>query len=87
LAWFYDPIYFGDYPQSMRDWLGQTGDRLPKFNKTMKALLKNSTDFFGFNHYGTGFGYNSPVDPKNYTDHSYFSDARCATEEKDLPRA
>lgn len=50
LGWFADPIYFGDYPQVMKDRLG---DRLPKFTEEEKALITNSSDFFGLNHYTT----------------------------------
>ncbi|WP_422079365.1 GH1 family beta-glucosidase [Ulvibacterium sp.] len=58
LGWFADPIYFGDYPQVMKD---RVGDRLPKFTKEDSALIKGSSDFFGLNHY-TGL-YASDVDP------------------------
>lgn len=47
-----DPIYFGDYPETMR---GKLGDRLPKFSERDKELLKNSVDFIGLNHYTTRF--------------------------------
>jgi beta-galactosidase len=50
LGWFADPVYFGDYPASMRERLG---DRLPAFNDEEKSLLKGSSDFFGLNHYTT----------------------------------
>ncbi len=50
LGWFADPVYKGDYPQVMRDRLGE---RLPTFTDTEKALLKGSSDFFGLNHYTT----------------------------------
>ena len=43
-----DPLVFGDYPQSMRDALG---DRLPKFTSEEKEELKNSFDFLGHNYY------------------------------------
>lgn len=52
LAWFADPIYFGQYPESMRKYVG---DRLPKFSEEESKLLKGSTDFFGLNHYGTHY--------------------------------
>ena len=56
LGWFADPIFLGDYPESMKRLLG---DRLPTFTENQKALLKGSADFFGLNHYGTGWVSNS----------------------------
>lgn len=50
LAWFTDPIYKGDYPEVMRE---RVGDRLPSFSEEEKSLLTGSTDFFGLNHYTT----------------------------------
>ncbi|AOW21694.1 GH1 family beta-glucosidase [Urechidicola croceus] len=50
VSWFADPIYFGHYPKSMVDRLG---DRLPKFTEEEKQMLIGSTDFFGLNHYTT----------------------------------
>ncbi len=58
IGWFADPIYFGDYPQVMKD---RVGDRLPKFTEEDIAMIKGSSDFFGLNHY-TGL-YASDVDP------------------------
>lgn len=52
LGWFADPIYFGDYPQVMKDILGP---RLPAFTPEEKDLLKQSSDFFGLNHYSSAF--------------------------------
>ncbi len=50
LAWFADPIYKGDYPESMKLRLGA---RLPSFSEEDKLLIKGSSDFFGLNHYTT----------------------------------
>ncbi|ULC60897.1 GH1 family beta-glucosidase [Flaviramulus sp. BrNp1-15] len=50
IGWFADPVYFGDYPQVMKDRLGE---RLPKFTEEEKELIKDSSDFFGLNHYTT----------------------------------
>jgi beta-glucosidase len=50
LGWFADPIWRGDYPESMKKRLG---DQLPGFTAAEKALLKGSADFFGLNHYST----------------------------------
>ncbi|KAM3283076.1 hypothetical protein P3S67_026721 [Capsicum chacoense] len=52
LGWHLDPIYFGDYPKSMRERLG---DRLPKFSQQERELLKDSLDFIGLNHYTSKF--------------------------------
>ncbi|CAN8070998.1 unnamed protein product [Agarophyton chilense] len=52
LGWFADPIYIGDYPQSMRETLGP---RLPTFSEEEKALLRGSSEFFGLNHYSTTY--------------------------------
>lgn len=56
LGWFADPIYIGDYPQVMKD---RVGERLPQFTDEEKDLLKGSSDFFGLNHYTTMFAANS----------------------------
>ena len=50
LAWFADPIYKGDYPQSMKKRLGA---RLPDFTEGEKEMILGSSDFFGLNHYTT----------------------------------
>eukprot|EP00486_Rosalina_sp_Unknown_P001744 CAMPEP_0201569066 /NCGR_PEP_ID=MMETSP0190_2-20130828/10541_1 /ASSEMBLY_ACC=CAM_ASM_000263 /TAXON_ID=37353 /ORGANISM="Rosalina sp." /LENGTH=503 /DNA_ID=CAMNT_0047990979 /DNA_START=33 /DNA_END=1547 /DNA_ORIENTATION=+ len=52
LAWYADPIWFGDYPQIMKDYIG---DRLPTFTNQQKQDLKGSHDFFGLNHYTTAW--------------------------------
>ena len=45
---FLDPIFFGEYPNSMQ--LG-LGTRLPRFTAEEKERIKGSYDFVGFNHY------------------------------------
>lgn len=54
LGWFTDPIFgnHGDYPPEMRRLYGT---RLPEFTAEERNLLKGSADFFGLNHYGTGW--------------------------------
>uniref|UniRef100_A0AAU8GV38 Beta-glucosidase 6 n=1 Tax=Anoectochilus roxburghii TaxID=569774 RepID=A0AAU8GV38_9ASPA len=49
-GWFIDPIFFGEYPSSMRE---RVGDRLPKFSPSDSAMVKGSLDFVGINHYTT----------------------------------
>ena len=50
LGWFADPIYRGDYPDSMRQ---RVADRLPQFSAEDRALIQGSSDYFGLNHYTT----------------------------------
>lgn len=52
LGWFGDPLYRGDYPDSMR---AAAGSRLPHFNERERELLRGSSDFFGLNHYTTHY--------------------------------
>ena len=50
-VWRYlDPIFFGDYPASMRKGLGSN---LPSFTAEEAALIKGSQDFVGINHYSS----------------------------------
>lgn len=55
-GWFADPIWFGDYPEVMRN---RIGHKLPQFTPEEKILVKGSSDFFGLNHYTTMFAANS----------------------------
>jgi len=52
LGWFADPIWKGDYPETMRS---RCGDRLPSFTKEEKQLIKGTSEFFGLNHYSTAY--------------------------------
>ena len=52
MAWYADPIYRGDYPESMRK---QLGDRLPTFTPEEKAFVYGSNDFYGMNHYTSSY--------------------------------
>ncbi|KAI8555998.1 hypothetical protein RHMOL_Rhmol05G0218600 [Rhododendron molle] len=63
LGWYLDPIFYGDYPETMRERLG---DRLPKFSEKNKELLRNSVDFLGLNHYTTRFIAHSTNTEDNY---------------------
>ncbi|KAJ4968640.1 hypothetical protein NE237_015341 [Protea cynaroides] len=50
VAWFLDPIIYGDYPPEVRQIVGS---RLPIFSEQEKELLSNKLDFIGINHYTT----------------------------------
>ena len=54
IGWFGDPIFYGDYPKSMRTGIG--GNRLPKFTKQEQKMLMHSADFFALNHYTSRYG-------------------------------
>jgi beta-glucosidase len=56
LAWFADPVYKGDYPEVMKEKLGE---RLPEFSNSEKEMIKGSSDFFGLNHYTTMYAAHS----------------------------
>eukprot|EP01083_Nonionella_stella_P147580 465873_1 len=51
-GWYADPLWFGDYPQLMKDYVG---DRLPRFTAQQQQDLKGSYDFFALNHYTTAY--------------------------------
>ncbi|KAL8166225.1 hypothetical protein V2J09_007724 [Rumex salicifolius] len=66
IGWYLNPIYYGDYPEVMRDRLG---DRLPKFLEEERGLLRNSVDFIGLNHYTTRYIAHSTENPEG---HDYY---------------
>ncbi|KAK9692388.1 hypothetical protein RND81_09G261000 [Saponaria officinalis] len=47
-GWFMKPLTRGDYPHVMRSYVR---NRLPKFTKEQKKLVKGSFDFIGLNYY------------------------------------
>jgi beta-galactosidase len=61
IGWFADPIWLGDYPQVMKDRLG---NRLPAFSEDEKKKLLGSSDFLGLNHYTTMYAAQSEGDIK-----------------------
>ena len=59
IAWFADPLFFGEYPESMR--IG-AGSRLPQFTPEQKKRVMGSWDIFYFNHYTSQYFSNATVD-------------------------
>lgn len=55
LGWFASPIWLGDYPSSMVEFVK---GRLPRFTPEEKKIVKGSSDFFGLNSYQAGFALN-----------------------------
>ncbi|XP_050434304.1 myrosinase 1-like isoform X2 [Adelges cooleyi] len=59
-GWFSHPVYKGDYPPVMRQWVdkkskkeGRPWSTLPTFTKKEIELLKGTADFYALNHYST----------------------------------
>jgi len=74
LGWFADPIFLGDYPESMKK---NVGDRLPVFSADEKRLVKGSADFFALNHYTTYYASQGPKDGEiddPYTNGGFYTD-------------
>ncbi|XP_050546382.1 myrosinase 1-like [Daktulosphaira vitifoliae] len=68
-GWFSHPIYKGDYPPVMREWVdrkckseGRPWSTLPTFSEEEIKLLKGTADFYALNHYSTRFVTNG-IDP------------------------
>ncbi|KAG4166588.1 hypothetical protein ERO13_A13G142600v2 [Gossypium hirsutum] len=55
IGWFLDPLFFGDYPGSMRKLVGE---RLPQISPETSKLLVGVFDFIGINHYTTYYARN-----------------------------
>jgi beta-glucosidase len=51
-GWFVDPLFTGNYPETMRK---RFGFLMPKLSGEDQQLLKGSFDFFGLNHYTTSY--------------------------------
>ncbi|KAI8476896.1 MAG: beta-glucosidase 1B [Monoraphidium minutum] len=60
-GWMADPVYFGDYPASMKKAMGS---KLPSFTPEQSAMLKDSMDYFGVNFYN-GYFIKAPADPNS----------------------
>lgn len=53
LGWWADPVFLtGDYPESMKQRLGEN---LPSFTEEEKTSLRKSADFFGMNIYSGSY--------------------------------
>ncbi|XP_043933805.1 lactase-like protein isoform X2 [Protopterus annectens] len=57
-GWFANPIFKGDYPGIMKDYIGKksaqqglSSSRLPTFSTQEKTYIKGTTDFLGIGHY------------------------------------
>ncbi|EFJ04679.1 hypothetical protein SELMODRAFT_98083 [Selaginella moellendorffii] len=75
LGWLLDPIFFGDYPECMRQ---NVGDRLPRFTAEEISSLRRSLDYIGINHYTSRYVKAAPA-PKVTTPVNYFTDQAVVT--------
>ncbi|XP_042489608.1 beta-glucosidase 12-like [Macadamia integrifolia] len=57
-GWFMQPLTYGDYPQSMKNLVG---NRLPKFSVKQSKMVKGSFDFLGLNYYTANYITNVPL--------------------------
>lgn len=57
LGLYADPIYFGDYPQSVKALVPS----LPALTDQEKASLNGSVDYFALNHYNSYYVNNDPA--------------------------
>uniref|UniRef100_A0A8B9QHP5 Lactase like n=1 Tax=Apteryx owenii TaxID=8824 RepID=A0A8B9QHP5_APTOW len=62
LGWFANPIYKGDYPEVMKNYVGrksaqqgQGTSRLPTFSVQEKSYIKGTSDFLGIGHFTTRY--------------------------------
>eukprot|EP00929_Paragymnodinium_shiwhaense_P092645 TRINITY_DN52624_c0_g1_i1.p1 TRINITY_DN52624_c0_g1~~TRINITY_DN52624_c0_g1_i1.p1 ORF type:complete len:520 (+),score=81.06 TRINITY_DN52624_c0_g1_i1:46-1605(+) len=60
VGWFADPIWYGDYPASMRSLVGE---RLPRFSDSERKALKGSYSLFALNHYTSRYAKALPLKP------------------------
>ncbi|CAH2274482.1 lactase isoform X1 [Pelobates cultripes] len=61
-GWFANPLYNGDYPQIMKEYIGQKSaqqglgvSRLPTFTSQEKSYIKGTCDFLGVGHFTTRY--------------------------------
>ncbi|TSX17005.1 Lactase-like protein [Bagarius yarrelli] len=62
MGWFATPIFHGDYPQVMKDFIGRKSSqqglgtsRLPTFSSQEKSYIKSTCDFLGVGHFTTRY--------------------------------
>lgn len=62
VGWFATPIFHGDYPQVMKDFVGRKSvqqglgtSRLPTFSPQEKSYIKGTCDFLGVGHFTTRY--------------------------------
>ncbi|KAK6117129.1 hypothetical protein DH2020_049174 [Rehmannia glutinosa] len=82
LGWFVAPLATGEYPQSMRD---AVGDRLPKFTQEQTKLIKDSYDFLGLNYYTANYAINTPKPSGQKPNYTTDQEVTFTTERDNVP--
>ncbi|XP_071354139.1 lactase-like protein isoform X2 [Trachinotus anak] len=80
LGWFATPVFHGDYPQVMKDFIGRKSvqqglgtSRLPTFSPQEKSYIKGTCDFLGIGHFTTRY-ITQKNNPSGRSSSSYFAD-------------
>uniref|UniRef100_A0A3Q1I1I5 Cytosolic beta-glucosidase n=1 Tax=Anabas testudineus TaxID=64144 RepID=A0A3Q1I1I5_ANATE len=80
VGWFATPIFHGDYPQVMKDFVGRKSvqqglgtSRLPTFSPQEKSYIKGTCDFLGIGHFTTRY-ITQKNNPLGRSSSSYFTD-------------
>ncbi|XP_028286481.1 lactase-like protein [Parambassis ranga] len=80
IGWFATPIFYGDYPQVMKDFIGRKSvqhglgtSRLPTFSPQEKSYIKGTCDFLGIGHFTTRY-ITQKNNPSGRSSSSYFLD-------------
>ncbi|KAH9803199.1 putative beta-glucosidase 41 [Citrus sinensis] len=76
IGWFLDPLFFGEYPLSMRSLVD---GRLPEITPEMSKALVGSLDFVGLNHYTTLYARNDRSRIQKLILQDAYSDAAAAS--------
>ncbi|KAM7396789.1 hypothetical protein PAMP_019801 [Pampus punctatissimus] len=85
LGWFATPIFHGDYPQVMKDFIGKLNSRksvqqglgmsrLPTFSPQEKSYIKGTCDFLGVGHFTTRYITQKSNPSGRGSSSSYFTD-------------
>ncbi|TQD70161.1 hypothetical protein C1H46_044307 [Malus baccata] len=72
LGWFLDPLFFGEYPLSMKKLVDK---RLPEISQEISNFLVGTLDFVGLNHYTTYYARNDRTRIRKFIMQDATSDA------------
>ncbi|OMP12644.1 Glycoside hydrolase, family 1 [Corchorus olitorius] len=81
-GWFVEPLIYGEYPKSMRDFLGE---KLPRFTADETKMIKGSIDFLGVNYYSSSYASYVPFNPNNTANYLNYANVATSTEKDGVP--